>query len=162
MIAAALLLIIIGGGLWKWQASKSRRTDSASPSAIAPAPTGESAPSANPSPASTSANISGNWKAAMSKNGSTFNVLFTFEVSGEKLFGRVVYPTGEAGIQNGTIKNGQLSFITRHTPQFADHEATITIDGRVSGDDIEILMQDDNGLAKGVAHRVAQSVPPKN
>ena len=158
VIAAALLLIVIGGGLWKWQASKSRRADSASPSAIAPAATGESA---NPYPASARADISGNWKAALSKNGSTFSVLFTFEVSGEKLFGRVVYPTGEAGIQNGTIKNGQLSFITRHTPQFADHEATITIDGRVSGEDIEILMQDDNGLAKGVAHRVAQSDTPK-
>ncbi len=136
------------------------RDGSASQSATVPASTGGSAPSASSSQASALADISGTWKAVLNKNGSTFNVLFTFEVSGEKLFGRVVYPTGEAGIQNGTIKNGQLSFITRHTPQFADREATITIDGRISGDDIEIVMQDDNGFAKGVAHRVAQSPAP--
>ena len=157
--AAAVFVVVIAAGLW--QESKSRSDGSASKSATVPAATGESAPSANPSQASASADISGTWKAALTKNGSTFNALFTFEVSGDKLFGRVIYPTGEAGIHNGTIKNGQLSFITRHTPQFADHEATITIEGRISGDDIEIVMQDDNGFAKGVARRVAQSDTPK-
>ena len=161
LITAALLLVVIAVGLWKWHESKSRRDGSASQSATAPAATGASAPSTNPSPASASTDISGNWKAVLSKNGGRFNVLFTFEVSGERLFGRVVYPTGEAGIQNGTIKNGQLSFITRHTPQFADHEATITADGRISGGDIEIVMQDDDGFAKGIAHRVPQSETPK-
>jgi len=157
LITAALLLVVIAVGLWKWHESKSLRDGSASQSAA----TGASAPSTNPSPASASTDISGNWKAVLSKSGSRFNVLFTFEVSGERLFGRVVYPTGEAGIQNGTIKNGQLSFITRHTPQFADHEATITVDGRISGGDIEIVMQDDDGFAKGIAHRVPQSETPK-
>ena len=115
----------------------------------------------NSSKAVANTDMSGNWKAVLTKNGSTFDTYFTFEVSGDKLFGKVIYPTGEAGILNGTIGNGQFSFITRHTPQFADQEATITVDGRISGDEIEIVMQDDNGFAKGVAHRVAQSGSPK-
>jgi hypothetical protein len=41
-------------------------------------------------------------------------------------------------------------------PDFADEEATITVDARVSGDEIQVFTQDKDGYSKGVAHRVAQ------
>ena len=156
-IATALVLVAIAAGIWGWREWKSRREGSASRAAPGIATNAGAAQPASPARAGTVANISGTWKAVLNKNGSTFNVLFTFEVSGDKLFGRVVYPTGETGIQNGSIGSERLSFVTRHTPQFADKEATITVDGRISGDEIEIMMQDDNGVAKGIAHRVAPS-----
>ena len=130
-------------------------TSITAPQASAPAPALQS------KAAVISADISGNWKAALQKDGSTFETFFTFEVSGDKLFGKVIYPTGEAGILNGTISKGRFSFMTRHTPQFADQEATITVDGRISGNEIDIVMQDDSGFAKGVAHRVPTLSTPK-
>lgn len=161
LIAGVLLLVAVAAGVWKWQEWKSRDNSSTAQAATGDATKGDAAPPPSQSQLGTTANISGKWKAVLSKNGSTFNVLFTFEVSGDKLFGRVIYPTGEAGIQHGSIRDGRLSFTTRHTPQFADKEATITIDGRISGEELEIVMQDDDGSAKGVAHRVVQSGPPK-
>ena len=152
-IASVLLLVAIAAGAWQWQERK-HHSDS-------PAAKGEAMAPGATSRAVKNGDISGTWKGVLSKDGRAFNVLFTFEVSGNKLFGRVIYPTGEAGIQDGTIRDGRLSFITRHTPQFADKEATITVDGRMSGDEIEVVMQDDNGFAKGVAHRMPEPGTPK-
>ena len=72
-----------------------------------------------------------------------------------------LYPTGEAGILNGTIDQGKLSFTTKHVPDFSDEEATITVEGRVSGDEIEIFTQDKDGYSKGRAHRVSRVSTPK-
>ena len=163
-IAAVLLLgmIAAGSGLYIWQEGRHARDASVTQATNgSPATQVATAPPGNPSKTVANTDISGNWKAVLQKNGSTFNTLFTFEVSGDKLFGKVIYPTGEAGILNGTIGNGRLSFITKHTPEFEEKEATITVDGRISGDEIEIVMQDDSGSAKGVAHRVAKIGTPK-
>jgi hypothetical protein len=83
-----------------------------------------------------------------------YEIYFTFEAVGDKLLGRAIYPTGEAGILNGTISQGKISFTTKHVPDFADEEATITVDGRISGGEIQIFTQDKDGYSKGVAHRV--------
>jgi len=123
------------------------------------------APAAAP-PASSSkivdnANISGNWMAVVQKNDVKYEIYFTFEVVGDKLFGRAIYPTGEAGILNGTIGQGKISFTTKHVPDFADEEATITVEGIVSGDEIQVFTQDKDGYSKGVAHRVPRVAQPK-
>jgi len=162
-ITAAILGIglVAALGFWGWEKWQHRQNNSGMQAASGITATQASAPTpSTPSKAVASADISGNWKAVLQKNGSTFNALFMFEVSGDKLLGKVIYPTGEAGILNGAISNGRFSFITRHTPQFAEQEATITVDGRISGNEIEIVMHDDSGFAKGVAHRVAQDVTP--
>jgi len=165
VLTAAILSIglVAALGFWSWEKRQHRSDESAKQVATGGSAVPASAPAtALPSKAAViSADISGNWKAALQKDGSTFETFFTFEVSGDKLFGKVIYPTGEAGILNGTISKGHFSFITRHTPQFADQEATINVDGRISGNQIEIVMQDDSGFAKGVAHRVAQAGTPK-
>lgn len=44
-----------------------------------------------------------------------YEIYFTFEVVGDKLFGKAVYPTGEAGILNGTIGQNKISFIKQNT-----------------------------------------------
>jgi TIR domain len=162
LIAAVLLVGLIAAvtGVRSWQKGRPQLRGSAT-QAAAGGPVLPDGDSASPSQKATNGDISGNWKAVLQKNGATFETFFTFEVSGDKLFGRVIYPTGEAGILNGTISNERFSFITRHTPQFAEQEATITVDGHIVGDEIEIVLQDNDGFAKGVARRVPQIGNPK-
>ena len=154
--------LAVGSGVWIWQASR-RAGEQIGAQVVAH----DSAPNANPaSPAPSfktgnSSDISGNWKAVVKNKDSTFEIYFTFEVAGDKLFGKVYYPTGEAGILNGTISQGRISFTTKHVPQFAQEEATITVEGEISGEAIQIVAQDKDGYAKGLAHRVAQVGTPR-
>lgn len=104
--------------------------------------------------------ISGNWRAVVQTKGVTYEIYFTFEVLGDKLFGNAVYPTGEGGILNGTIAGGRISFTTKHVPQFEEKEALTTVEGKISGDEIQILTQTRDGYSKGVARRVARISPP--
>ncbi len=163
LIAAVLLLGLIAAtvGVRTWRKGRPGPGGSAQTAPGGPGLPAGGASTAGRSQKTASGNISGDWKAVLQKNGSTFETFFTFEVSGDKLFGKVIYPTGEAGILNGTIGNGRFSFITRHTPQFAEQEATITVDGRMVGDEIEIVLQDNDGFAKGLARRVPQIGNPK-
>ena len=162
LIAAVLLVGLIAAviGVRSWQKGRPQLRGSAT-QAAAGGPVLPDSDSASPSQKATTGDISGNWKAVLQKNGATFETFFAFEVSGDKLFGRVIYPTGEAGILNGTISNERFSFITRHTPKFEQQEATITVDGHIVGDEIEIVLQDNDGFAKGVARRVPQIGNPK-
>lgn len=105
--------------------------------------------------------ISGNWRAVVQRKEVTYEIYFTFEVAGDKLFGSAVYPTGEGGILNGTIAPGRISFTTKHVPQFEENEALTTVEGKVSGDEIQILTQDRDGFSKGVARRVARISAPR-
>jgi hypothetical protein len=156
-IAVACLVAALGLGVWFWHAS--RRDGGRKDAQVA---THDSAPQTGPSSPATSfggtgnTNISGNWKAVFQKPDATYEVYFTFDVMGNKLFGRVIYPTGEAGILDGVINQGRFSFTTKHMPQFAEEKATITVEGQVSGDEIQVVTQGKDGYAKGVAHRVTQ------
>jgi hypothetical protein len=55
----------------------------------------------------------------------------------------------------------KISFITKHIPNFSEEEATFTVEGRMSGDDIQIWIQDKDGLSKGIARRVAELGRPR-
>ena len=161
-LIAAVVSVAAGLGVWILLKGHSPHAGSAVQTATGgPGLPAGGASTAGPSQKTASTDISGNWKAVLQKNGTTFETFFTFEVSGDKLFGKVIYPTGEAGILNGTIGNGKFSFITRHTPQFAEQEATITVDGHMVGNEIEVVLQDNDGFAKGVARRVPQIGNPK-
>jgi hypothetical protein len=145
-----LLLMAAGVGLWIWTKARHDRGDSgrriSSP--------------ANP-PKTSDANISGNWRAVLQKEGVRYEAYFTFDIANGKVFGKALYPTGEAGILNGTMNGDKISFITKHVPNFAEEEATFTIEGHISGDEIQIWMQDKDGLSKGVAQRVAKLRQPR-
>jgi len=155
-LAVSICAVAGGIGIWIWQNATHPRGPVEAHVATRPsAPHANTIPPANSSKTGDNANINGNWKAVVQKENVKFEIYFTFEVVGDKLFGKTIYPTGGAGILNGTVGQGRISFTTKHVPNSADEEATITVEGRVSGDEIEVFAQDKDGYAKGVAHRVA-------
>jgi hypothetical protein len=157
-LVISIFAVAIAIGIWTRQNSPHPRGPAeahmAAPDSTAQA---NAVPSANSTKGGDNANISGNWKAVVQKENVKYEIYFTFEVVGDKLFGKAIYPTGEAGILNGTISQGRISFTTKHVPNFGEDEATITVAGKVSGDEIEVFEQDKGGYSKGVAHRVAQT-----
>ena len=150
---STLCVLTAGIGIWTWERSPHPPGQGRTPVV---ADTTKAVQPANSAKIPNSADISGNWRAVVQKENVRYEIYFTFEVVGDKLFGKAFYPTGEAGILNGTIGKGQFSFITKHVPDFADQEATITVEGRISGDEIQVFTQDQDGYSKGVAHRVAR------
>ena len=149
---STVVALAAGIGIWTWRNSPHLPGQAKTPAIPG---TIQTASPAN-SKSADDANISGNWRAVVQKDDVRYEMYFTFEVIGDKLFGKAIYPTGEAGILNGTIKQNRISFITKHVPDFADEEATITVEGKISGDEIQVFTQDKDGYAKGVAHRVAR------
>jgi len=155
-VSVVVCLLAVAIGLWNWRhlaRSSPPDTQSQAPSPASPPPASSDSAEA--------ANISGNWRGVVTKGNVTFEVYFTFEVVGDKLFGKVIYPTGDAGILDGTIRHGEISFLTRHVPQFSSEEATTTIEGRVKGSEIDFVLQAGDGFGKGVAQRVTQTASPK-
>jgi hypothetical protein len=162
--AAAVFVVCaaaLAGGVWTLASRHARQPVEALTSGPNSGIPAKAAGTANPSKLVGDANISGNWLAVVRKDDVAYQIYFTFEVVGEKLLGRAIYPTGEAGILNGAVGQGKLSFITKHVPDFSDEEATITVEGRVSGDEIEIFTQDKDGYSKGLAHRVTKIGTPR-
>jgi hypothetical protein len=137
-----LLLAAAGIGVSTWQKGRHDRDNT-------PAPV-------NPPKTAVDANVGGNWRAVLQKERVTYEAYFSFDVANGKLFGKAIYPTGEGGILNGTINGDKISFITKHVPDFSEEEASFTVEGRLSGDEIQIWVQDKDGLSKGIARRVAQ------
>ena len=157
--AICFAVLAIGSGIWIWQSS--RRPREQVNTRVQGASAQDRATSPLASRSVENSDVSGNWKAVVKRGDATFEIYFTFDVEGDKLFGKVVYPTGEAGILNGTISQGRFSFTTKHVPQSAEEEATITVEGKISGNEIQIVTQDRDGYAKGVAHRVARVGTPR-
>lgn len=150
---SVIFALAAGIGIWTWRNSL-HPPGQAETSVIAGTP--KTVQPANSSQNTDNANIGGNWRAVVQKENVRYEMYFTFEVIGDKLFGKAIYPTGEADILNGTIKQNRISFITKHVPDFTDEEATITVEGKISGDEIQVFTQDKDGYAKGAAHRVAR------
>jgi TIR domain-containing protein len=161
LIAALLLSLSIaaGIGVWTWQKARHERkhADAANHLRRLADP---SSP-VNPPKAAVDTNIGGYWRAVLQKERVEYEAYFYFDVAGGKLFGKAIYPTGEAGILNGIVNGDKISFITKHVPDFSEEEATFTIEGRISGNEIQIWMQDKDGLSKGIARRVAQLDRPR-
>ena len=150
-----------GFGIWTWQGARHTGQPLEAPTGTPNPAIQTKAATADSSKPADNANINGTGLAVVQKEDVTYEIYFTFETVGDKLFGKAIYPTGQAGILNGTIGQGKLSFITKHVPDFAEEEATITVEGRVLGDKIEIFTQDKDGYSKGLAHRVSQISRPK-
>jgi hypothetical protein len=99
-------------------------------------------------------NLAGRWTADVARAGlRPYSFTIDFEQLGERLFGTVHYPTGDAGIQDGRITGDDISFRTVHTPQFESEPAEIRFDGRTAGDTLELILQDANGAGKVTARR---------
>jgi hypothetical protein len=156
LTASISIICALTAGIGIWTRQKSSPTQKHIELPAISVPKTNAAPPASPPTIVDNADISGNWRAVVQKRDVKYEIYFTFQVVGDKLLGSAVYPTGEGGILDGTIRQNRISFITKHVPDFADEETTITVGGQVSGDDIQIFTQDKDGYSKGVAHRVAQ------
>ena len=102
------------------------------------------------------ADISGRWVAEVVRRGrAPHTMAMDLESVGERLFGTVSYPTGDAGIHDGVIDGHRIRFKTVHTPQFESQQAEIVFDGRIEGDVLELVLQDLNGHARVTARRAS-------
>lgn len=98
--------------------------------------------------------IDGVWIAEMQKpNQRAFRVRLNLASSAGRLTGAVAYPTGDGTIQDGTLKGNRLTFFTTHVPQFASEPATIRWSGVIEISQIRLTAADENGVARGIAHR---------
>ena len=148
---ALVLALATGFSVWGWRNSHPPVTRTVASIPTVPIP----------SKVVENTSITGDWLAVVRKGKVTYEVYFTFEAIGNKLFGRAIYPTGEAGILNGSVSDSGLAFTTKHIPDFADEEATITVEGTISGQEIQVIIQDKDGYSKGVAHRVSKTGRPR-
>jgi predicted alpha/beta hydrolase family esterase len=118
-----------------------------------------SAVSASPSQPAQVADVTGEWTADARKKGQEpFRIGLDLEVVGGRLYGTVHYPTGDAGIHDGEITGDQIRFSTRHTPQFDDALAEIRVEGRITGETLDLVFQDPSGHARATARRKSASV----
>lgn len=101
--------------------------------------------------------VSGRWLGEWAEpQGKVIRLHFNFEARGRTLMGSVSYPTGEGGIHDGKISGDQLSFITRHTPQFEDRDVSISFLGTLRGEEIEFIMQQPAGVKRFYAKRTPE------
>ncbi len=74
--------------------------------------------------------VAGVWVAEMqSRNQRPYRVRLRLVVSRGAVTGSVAYPSGEATIEEGTLRNGRLAFVTVHTPQFELAAGHDSLDG---------------------------------
>src|SRR5215469_13329489 len=94
-IPASICAAGVGVGIWIWQSSSyARKPVEGHVVRSDSAPQANMAQSANSLKNDRNATISGNWRAVLQKERVTYEVYFTFEVVGDKLFGKAFYPTG--------------------------------------------------------------------
>jgi len=105
--------------------------------------------------------LNGAWRAEMQKAGQPkYRIRLDLVVGDGAIHGAVDYPTGKGVIENGVITGRKLTFETTHTPQFESAPAKISYTGEVVEDGIHLTSVDSNGVATGVAQRVAASGQP--
>jgi hypothetical protein len=76
---------------------------------------------------------SGTWKWQLMFNGQSIDVSLKLKLEGDKLTGTLTSPMGEAAIQDGQYKDGDLSFKVVRKGQDGT-ERTNKYSGKVSGD----------------------------
>jgi pimeloyl-ACP methyl ester carboxylesterase len=105
-------------------------------------------------PESQTPDLTGEWFGQATRKGRPpFRIDLDLEMLGDRLFGTVRYPTGEAGIQDGRIDGDRIQFKTVHTPQFDNSPAEIRFDGRFEQGRLELVLQDADSHARVSAQR---------
>jgi TIR domain len=94
------------------------------------------------------ANFAGLWEAQVNYSwGGSFKEEFDLKTDGDKLFGTASFLGVKRGIQGGRISGGQIAFSVRFQSmsgsELTEHEVQYT--GKISGDEIRFVMQDDRG-----------------
>jgi hypothetical protein len=98
--------------------------------------------------------ITGKWTASVKNDlGHVYHIYLNIETFEDEVFGWVLFPTGKATIQQGTIEGRRLSFVTEHVPQFETEKATTRFKGKISATGIEMYLRSESSSAKFTAVR---------
>jgi TIR domain len=102
--------------------------------------------------------INGPWVAeARPEGGDAYEIFLNLEHMGGRLFGTVSYPTGTAGIQEGRLEGDDVSFLTKHKPQFSQEEVTIQWQAKFGQGEIQGVIQSRDGFSKFKARKDAKA-----
>jgi pimeloyl-ACP methyl ester carboxylesterase len=98
--------------------------------------------------------LTGEWIANVTRKGlAPYRIVLDLEMIGNQLLGTVHYPSGDAGIHDGSIDGTRVRFRTTHTPQFGDQPAEIRFEGTIDIDRLDLIVQDANGHGRVSASR---------
>lgn len=97
--------------------------------------------------------INRSWKADVTYDwqNARYMETFTFRGDGEELYGTATFLGTKKGILEGVIKKDKLLFITKTQEVLEDKEPRTSIHryrGKYSGDQIEFIMQTENGYSE--------------
>jgi hypothetical protein len=77
----------------------------------------------------------GTWKWTVERNGQTFDLSLKLKAEGDKLTGALVRNDEETKIEDGTFKDGEVSFTV--VREFNGNKITFKYKGKVEGDTIK-------------------------
>jgi hypothetical protein len=89
--------------------------------------------------AADNANPTGTWKWSVERNGRTFESTLKLKVEGDKVTGTIARGTRETKIEDGTYKNGELSF--KVTRERNGNKTVTSYTGKVEGDTLKGKME---------------------
>jgi hypothetical protein len=100
----------------------------------------------------TGSDVAGRWKGTVHGDQGDFTLVFNFTVQGDTLGGTVEGPGGMLDITDGTIKGDVITFNA-----VLDSANTITYEGKVDGDKIQMKSHGPWGDSKFTVERVKQA-----
>jgi hypothetical protein len=77
----------------------------------------------------------GTWKWSVERNGQTFDLTLKLKAEGDKLTGALIRNDQETKIEDGTFKDGEVSFTV--VREFNGNKITFKYKGKVEGDTIK-------------------------
>lgn len=97
------------------------------------------APSLHPSAAM---DLSGKWIAKVPVDAQrSYTLRLNLQAMNDQLLGSIDFPTGSGGLRDGRVDSDRVSFITVHQPQFESGDVTTRFEGRVVGEELDLVMQ---------------------
>jgi hypothetical protein len=81
------------------------------------------------------ANPTGTWKWTVERNGQTFDMSLKLKAEGDILTGELIRNDQETKIEDGTFKNGEVSFTV--VREFNGNKVTFKYKGKLEGDTIK-------------------------
>lgn len=88
------------------------------------------------------ADLTGNWVAQVPIDAQRhYTLRLQLQSVDERLLGSIEFPTGSGGLSEGRVEQDRVSFTTVHRPQFEDTDVKTRFEGRVTGDELDLVMQ---------------------
>lgn len=88
------------------------------------------------------ADLTGRWIAQVPIDAQRhYTLRLQLQSVNERLLGSIEFPTGSGGLSEGRVEQDRVSFTTVHRPQFEDTDVKTRFEGRVAGDELDLVMQ---------------------